>query len=156
MKRGSTQRQKTKPITLTLLIARKICTRIESGLPLYSRNSKYLLVNGVEIYKNTYQSWIRSGIVPADVPKGHSLSQMVAKAKLIGERCRSEAVLTEGNLIKVAKLISNSLTARQLSIRRYSNKSVVECVWETELDPSKLNIQSRASEIILDQLYFNV
>jgi len=156
MKRGSTQRRKTKPITLTLLIAHSICRRIESGLPLYGRNNKYLLVNGVQIFRDTYQSWLRNGIVPGDAPKGHSLSQMVAKAKSLGEHCRSEAVLAEGKLTNVKKLISKSLTLRQLSIRRYSNKSVSYWVRETKIDAFKVNIQRRASEIILDQLYFNV
>jgi hypothetical protein len=69
------------PRALTHDIQCAIRDRILSGLSLVSRHSKYLLIDGYKISKNTYSSWLRRGTIPADAPHAQPLSEVVAKAR---------------------------------------------------------------------------
>lgn len=137
MKYGSTKRHNTKPITLTLDIARAICVRIESDLPIFSRHSKTLLLDEYLISKNTYQSWLRSGIVPIDNPRGRSLSRMVAEAQRRKEYRRLRTY--EGRQKRYEKSESFDLSTKIKFCRRYANGNFIETEIDHSCDQKKLS-----------------
>lgn len=153
MKRGLKQGRKTKQITLTLDKARTITGVISSGQSLTSRNSKNLLVEGYAISKNTYQTWLRSGTVPVDAPKGHSLSQMVAKARTEGKIRSAKQSLKHGSQKHLMSLLNMDLSVTEKSVRRYrGGKSMVTTELYTPISPELLGIKLDASMFALSSL----
>jgi hypothetical protein len=152
MKYGSTKRHNTKPITLTFDIASEICSRIENGLPIYSRHSKTLLLDNYQISKNTYQSWLRNGIVPIDNARGRSLSQMVAGAKNRSISIRYKNTLKSFSQKEMLSFLRLPLNKKISSVRRYANGRVVFSSFEMYPDPVMVGQKRKVAEFVLERL----
>ncbi len=132
------------PCALTHEILTAIRNRIKSGSPLLSRHSNFLLLEGHNIPKNTYLSWLRRGVVPIDSPHGMSLQEVVEKSKDWAFLNKQKQILNEGREEDLFRLSGLNLSTEHRYVRQ-KGRVFSETRITTSADPRRYWLALMAS-----------
>lgn len=141
-------------IALTLEIAHVIFERLETGLPLIRRDSKYLLLEGQKwankVPVGTYNSWRTRNTFPVDSTDNKGFNELLIerRSQMEAERRVELIRLGERGIEKILSMpIMQKIVEKRINKSGEYGRKIIECV-----NPAVINAKVKVISFALERL----